>query len=104
MLKIELIGGACCPRVYCDQCELVIDEASQGICEWVMVKEGNIMESSVAHFLHKKCGPDWEKRMLRTRGHELGWQPLQSFLVYMAGNLKVAWGDTRAAEAAEMFR
>ncbi len=98
-LEIRIQGGRAEPRVVCDHCGEVIEDARTGNYQWRVDDRGGCAEDGAIYFTHKGCCHDFEAAR-GGRGH-WSWAPLSCLPVYLAANLRS--GPKEARRSAELM-
>ena len=96
VIKIQAADGRFAPVVICDVCGLPIDHARDGSCLWEP-RTGPEPAPSTPLFVHKGCDAEGP----RAEHHRYYSMPMEAFLVHLAENVNVPWGDPGAAATAE---
>jgi hypothetical protein len=94
-LKVE----RSCPMVVCDICHQEIEDARDGIAQWMMGEEGQ-GDGATLYFTHKRCCPAFDTAAHADRKCP-GAQELAHFMVFLSNNIRLDWA--KAKRCAELI-
>jgi hypothetical protein len=100
MIKMVVEGQKAFPKVFCDQCEQVIDDAKKGNALWAVGDE-LLQGGGRIYFTHKQCNHLFE----HTHDGQDGWawMPLEIFPIQLSANLHLRWGDKESLDTAKVW-